>query len=197
MTREAPQRAGRPVRAGVRLSVRVCSLPLAALALTLTGCGISDSGPAHAGAPARGERAGTADRTLRITLVAPHGSWAVIRSAPAHAGPQQALDALLAGPTASERARGITTALPQGSHRVRAVAAPGTVDLYLPWLVSELPRAAVNQLVCTAAAAPGVPGGKRPPDVVVRVHESGLSGEPWRVRCDETGSTAPLGTNDP
>ncbi|WP_192918266.1 hypothetical protein [Streptomyces spectabilis] len=180
MTRAAPRRAGRPASACVLLA-----------ALTLTGCGIADSGPADAGAPARGAPAKTTDHTLRITLVAPHGSWTVTRSAPAGAGPQQALDALLAGPTTAERARGITTALPPGRHRVRAVAAPGAVDLYLPWLVPELARTAVNQLVCTAAAAPKVPGGKRPVDVVVRVHESGLTGSPWHVRCDETGSAAP------
>ncbi|MBB5101978.1 GerMN domain-containing protein [Streptomyces spectabilis] len=180
MTRAAPRRAGRPASACVLLA-----------ALALSGCGIADSGPGHAGAPARGASTKTADRTLRITLVAPHGSWTVTRSAPAGAGPQQALDALLAGPTTAERARGITTALPSGRHRVRAVAAPGAVDLYLPWLVPELARTAVNQLVCTAAAAPGVPGGKRPVDVVVRVHESGLTGSPWHVRCDETGAAAP------
>ncbi|MGK5637082.1 hypothetical protein ACSNOK_01985 [Streptomyces sp. URMC 126] len=51
----------------------------------------------------------------------------------------------------------------------------------------------MNQLVCTAAAAPGVPGGERPADVRVQVHESGLSGEPWTVLCDETGAAAPAG----
>jgi hypothetical protein len=131
---------------------------------------------------------------MRVYFVAANGSWSVARPAPADAGPQQALDDLLAGPTRDERQRGLVTALPAGTHRVRAEStAPGTVDMYLPWLVAELDRAAVNQLVCTAAAAPGIPGGKRPTDVVVQVHESGVSGGPWKVMCDETGTAAPVG----
>ncbi|MBH1937747.1 GerMN domain-containing protein [Streptomyces sp. AV19] len=164
----------------------------------LAACGVPDSGPTANGAPAGGARAAGSARLMRVYFVAPNGSWPVARPAPAGAGPQQALDGLLAGPTRDERARGLVTALPAGTHRVRAGStAPGTVELYLPWLVSELDRAAVNQLVCTAAAAPGIPGGKRPADVVVRVHESGLPGGPWAVTCDETGAAAPMGAPAP
>ncbi|WP_240351167.1 GerMN domain-containing protein [Streptomyces olivoreticuli] len=162
--------------------------------LALAACGVPDTGPTADGAPAGGARTAGAAHPVRVYLVAPNGSWPAARPAPAGAGPQQALDELLAGPTRDERARGLVTALPAGTHRVRAEStAPGTVDLYLPWLVSELDRTAVNQLVCTAAAAPGIPGGKRPADVVVRIHESGLSGGPWPVMCDETGAAAPVG----
>ncbi|GAA0346282.1 GerMN domain-containing protein [Streptomyces blastmyceticus] len=160
----------------------------------LAACGVPDTGPTADGAPAGGARTADAAHWLRVYFVAPNGSWPAARPAPVGAGPQQVLDELLAGPTRDERARGLVSALPAGTHRVRAEpTAPGTVDLYLPWLVSELDRAAVNQLVCTAAAAPGVPGGKRPADVVVHVHESGLSGGPWPVMCDETGAAAPVG----
>ncbi|MEU5092833.1 GerMN domain-containing protein [Streptomyces sp. NPDC021356] len=130
-------------------------------------------------------------------FVTPHGTWPAARPAPDGAGPQTALDALLAGPTRSERARGLVTALPAGTHRVRAQAAAGAVDLSLPWLVTELGREAVNQLVCTAAAAPGIPGGRQPADVVVRIHESGMPSGAWPVRCDENGAAAPVETRGP
>ncbi|MFB7629949.1 GerMN domain-containing protein [Streptomyces sp. NPDC056149] len=162
--------------------------------LVLAGCGVPDTGPEAAGAPARGGRAAHADHWVRVYFAAPNGTWPVARAAPAGAGPQRALDELLAGPTRDERERGLSTALPTGTHRVRAEAAsPGTVTLQLPWLVSELDRTAVNQLVCTAAAAPGVAGGRPPTDVVVQVYESGLPGEPWTVTCDETGAAVPVG----
>ncbi|MEV6565306.1 GerMN domain-containing protein [Streptomyces kronopolitis] len=162
--------------------------------VALAGCGVTDTGPSAAGAPAAGARtAGGA--VVRAYFVAAHGTWPVTRPAPPGAGPQTALNALLAGPTPAERARGLVTALPAGTHRVRARAAQGAVDLYLPWLVSELDRVAVSQLVCTAAAAPGIPGGKRPVDVVVRVHESGLpsgAADSWAVTCDESGVAVPV-----
>ncbi|WP_329130880.1 GerMN domain-containing protein [Streptomyces sp. NBC_00670] len=166
-------------------------------AAVLAGCGVTDTGPTAAGAPARGQRATDGTGLLRVYFLTPHGSWPVARPAPDGAGPQAALDALLAGPTHAERARGLVTAVPAGAHVVRARVSAGTVDLYLPWLVAELDRTAVNQLVCTAAAAPGAPGGERPADVVVRVHESGISGNPWSVRCDENGAAAPVGTAEP
>ncbi|GAA2663610.1 hypothetical protein GCM10009864_34800 [Streptomyces lunalinharesii] len=64
----------------------------------------------------------------------------------------------------------------------------------LPWLVSELGRVAVNQLVCTAAAAPGIPGNTKPSDVIVRIHESGIAESAWPVRCDDSGAAAPVDT---
>lgn len=172
--------------------------PAAALlaVLALAGCGVTDAGPSAAGAPATGARTAGGE-VVRTYFLAPNGTWPVARPAPPGAGPQTALNALLAGPTRAERARGLVTALPGGTHRVRAEAAQGAVDLYLPWLVSELDRVAVHQLVCTAAAAPGIPGGKRPVDVVVRVHESGLdrkAADAWAVTCDESGVAVPAGS---
>ncbi|WKX69356.1 hypothetical protein [Streptomyces sp. XD-27] len=159
----------------------------------LACCGVPDTRPESSGAPAGGGRTVGAARWVRVYFVAPNGAWPVARAASAGAGPQAALDELLAGPTRNERNRGLVTALPAGRHKVRATAAgPGAVDLYLPWLVVELDGVAVNQLVCTGAAAPGIPGGRRPADVVVRVYESGEPGEPWRVRCDETGTAIPV-----
>lgn len=166
--------------------------------VALAGCGVVDTGPVEAGAPAQGPRVAERADVLRVYFLTPHGAWPVARPEPAgSAGPQAVLDALLAGPTRSERARGLVTALPAGTHRVRARASTGAVDLYLPWLVPELDRVAVNQLVCTAAAAPGVPGGRKAADVVVRIHESGISGDAWPVRCDEDGAAAPVETSGP
>lgn len=179
----ARRRAGWPAAVAVLLA-----------SVALAGCGVTDAGPSDAGAPAAGARpAGGA--VVRAYFVAAHGTWPVARPAPPGAGPQTALNALLAGPTPAESARGLVTALPAGTHRVRARAAPGAVDLYLPWLVSELDPVAVSQLACTAASAPGIPGGKRPVDVVVRVHESGLpSGDTdsWALTCDESGVAVPV-----
>lgn len=169
----------------------VAGLLVAAGLVGLAGCGIADTGPAAAGEPARGARAAGGPPPLRLYYLTRNGIWPVARTAPPHAGAQTAMDELLAGPSRAERARGLVSRLPRG--RVRAEATAGAVDLHLPWLVAELPRVAVSQLVCTAANAPGVPGGKDPLDVVVRVHESGIPGAPWPVRCDETGTAAPLG----
>ncbi|MBP0456716.1 GerMN domain-containing protein [Streptomyces montanisoli] len=166
-------------------------LPAAAL---LAGCGVTATGPERAGPPAEGRRVEVRAHVFRVYFLTSRGIWPVARTAPEDAGPQGALDALLAGPTPSEHARGLLTALPPGTHRVKARASRGAVDLYLPWLVSELDRTAVSQLVCTAAAAPGIPGSAKVPDVVVRIHESGLPGEVWPVLCDGSGAAAPLNT---
>jgi Sporulation and spore germination len=161
-------------------------------AMALAGCGVTDTGPMGAGAPARGQGTAEASQVLRVYFLTPHGMWPVARPAAPGAGPQAALDALLAGPTRAERARGLVTALPSGTRRAQARASRGSVELYLPWLVSELGRMAVHQLVCTVSAAPGIPGGRQPADVVVRVRESGLSQITWDVTCDESGTTVPV-----
>ncbi|MDQ0785108.1 hypothetical protein QFZ64_000605 [Streptomyces sp. B3I8] len=177
-------RPGRRGRVGVGLLLAVA---------VLTGCGVQDTGPLAAGAPARGRRTTDGEGLLRVYFLTANGSWPVARPAPDGAtGPQPALDALLDGPTRAERGRGLRTAVPTGTHVVRARASTGAVDLYLPWVVAELDRAAVDQLVCTAAAAPGIPGGRDPADVTVRVHESGIAGNAWSVRCDENGAAAPV-----
>ncbi|MGV9855363.1 GerMN domain-containing protein [Streptomyces sp. NPDC003442] len=190
---------GRTARRGKRIGGRARYRPVpplsAVAALTATvalaGCGISDTGPTAAGAPASGGL--TADRAelLRVYFATAYGTWPATRPAPSGAGPQQALNALLGGPSAAERRRGLSTALPTGTHRVRARASPDAVDLYPPWPVAELDKVAVSQLVCTVAAAPGIPGGRKPVDVVVRVHEPDLAGKPWEVMCDRTGTAVP------
>ena len=76
--------------------------------------------------------------------------------------------------------------------RLTARAADGAVDLYLPVPVANMTGGGLGlgQIICTAANAE-VPGGKRPPEVVVRVHEAGYSSV-WIVRCDAAGNVVPL-----
>ncbi|KIF67339.1 hypothetical protein HY68_35685 [Streptomyces sp. AcH 505] len=162
----------------------------------LAGCGVTDTGPHAAGTSAHGLGTAAGQDVLRVYFLTPQGSWPVARTVPDRGEPQSALDALLAGPTSTERSRGLFSALPAHTHRVRARASTDDVELYLPWLVSELSRAAVNQLVCTAAAA-DAPEGRTPQEVVVRIHESGISGGAWPTRCDGNGVAAPVDTAAP
>lgn len=139
-----------------------------------------------AGDPVHGGLTESLGSSLRVYFVTPQGTWPVSRPAPAGARLQQAMDALLEGPTAAERARGLVTQLPAAPQPVLARTVQGRVRLQLPWLVRDLRPAAVSQLVCTAAEAPGVGD-----DPVVEVFEPGLAGRPWPVRCDESGSAVP------
>ncbi|MFI6743117.1 GerMN domain-containing protein [Nonomuraea sp. NPDC050451] len=155
-------------------------------AATLAGCGISDTDVRPAGAPVEGGLTEDLGSSLRVYFVTPQGTWPVPRPAPAGARLQQAMDALLDGPTAAERARGLVTQLPSAPQPVRARTTEGHVQLHLPWLVRDLRPAAVSQLVCTAAEAPDVGD-----DPVIEVFEPGMGGRPWPVKCDESGSAVP------
>ncbi|WP_228010361.1 GerMN domain-containing protein [Nonomuraea phyllanthi] len=159
-----------------------------AAAVTLAGCGIGDTGARPAGSPVQGGLTASSGSLLRVYFVTPEGTWPVSRPASAGDRLQQAMDALLDGPTAEERARGLTTKVPSSARPVRAEPAGGKVRLRLPWLVRDLRPVAVSQLVCTAAAAPGAGG-----DPVVEVFEPGMGDRPWQVRCDESGAAAPVG----
>ncbi|MEV1000668.1 hypothetical protein [Nonomuraea sp. NPDC050202] len=173
----------------------------------LAGCGIADTGVLPAGEPARGGLTTDSSSLLRVYFVTPEGTWPVSRPAPAGDRLQHAMDALLAGPTAAERGRGLVTELPPASRRVRARTAGGRVELRLPWLVRDLRPVAVSQLVCTAAAGAGdTPGaatdaGDAPTAptaaagtgdaTVIEVFEPGMTDHPWPVRCDASGSAVP------
>ncbi|MFI6299958.1 hypothetical protein ACIBEJ_50785 [Nonomuraea sp. NPDC050790] len=163
---------------------RVAAILVAAA--TLAGCGIGDTDARPAGPPARGGLTEAGSRLLRVYFVTPQGTWPVSRPAPAGDRLQPAMDALLAGPTAAERARGLVSQVPAATRPIRATMTRGGVELRVPWLVSDLPPMAVSQVVCTAAAVPGA--GSEP---VVKVFEAGLAGPPWPVRCDESGTAVP------
>ncbi|MFI6502610.1 hypothetical protein [Nonomuraea typhae] len=165
-----------------QLACRAAAVLVAAAALA--GCGIGDTGARPAGPPARGGLSEAGSRLLRVYFVTPQGTWPVSRPAPAGDRLQPAVDALLAGPTAAERARGLVTQVPAAPGPIRATTARGRVELRVPWLVSDLPPAAVSQLVCTAAAAMG-------DGTIVNVLEPVAAGVPWPVKCDENGTAVP------
>ncbi|AZM54512.1 hypothetical protein DMA15_19690 [Streptomyces sp. WAC 01529] len=174
---------------------------VAALLLTplsaVAGCGISTTGPVSAGAAATGAvRPGTRAYDARLDFLGPWGMQFVSRRSDTPVGPQQAVDLLLAGPTAAERERGLATLVPQELRgRVTALPGRGAVDLHLPVAVAQLEHTAVSQLACTVANADGIPGGKAPADVLVRVHEPEIDGADraatWDLRCDGTGNAYP------
>ncbi|MEV4799107.1 hypothetical protein AB0K18_03750 [Nonomuraea sp. NPDC049421] len=165
-------------RTPVRLAAVVAAAALAA------GCGITGTGVRPAGEPVQGGLTGKSGQLLRIYFVTTEGTWPVSRPAASGGGVQEAMDALLAGPTADERARGLASQVPATNGQVRARTSGGRVELRLPWLVRDLPHLAVSQLVCTAAA-----GG----DPVVEVYEPGMGDRPWEVRCAENGTAVPAG----
>ncbi|MEU3168565.1 GerMN domain-containing protein [Streptosporangium sp. NPDC006930] len=154
------------------------------VAAALAGCGITDTDVLPAGQPVQGGLTENSDRLLRVYFVTQEGTWPVSRPAPAGNRLQRAMDALLAGPTAEERARGLVTRLPASARPVRATTSGGRVKLRLPWQVRELRPVAVSQLVCTAAAA------DVGDDPVVEVVEPAMD-RPWPVRCAENGSAVP------
>jgi hypothetical protein len=161
---------------------RVATVLVAAAALA--GCGITDTDVLPAGQPVQGGLTENSNQLLRVYFVTQEGTWPVSRPAPAGNRLQRAMNALLAGPTAEERARGLVTQLPSSTQLVRATTTRGRVELRLPWQVRNLRPVAVSQLVCTAAAADAGD------DPVVEVVEPAMD-RPWRVRCDENGSAVP------
>ncbi|MBU3866778.1 hypothetical protein KN815_22745 [Streptomyces sp. 4503] len=170
---------------------------LAAVAMLLAacsaGCGVGSAGPVPAGAPASGLQKGSASPYARLYFVGPYGLRAAPREVASPASPQQALDLLLKGPDTAERARGLSTEVPSNLGRLIARAADGAVDLYLPVSVSNMTGGGslgLSQIICTTANAQ-VPGGKRPPDVDVRVYEAGYT-TAWTVRCDAAGNVSPV-----
>ncbi len=165
----------------------------AVAAVVVTGCGVGTTGPTPAGPPASGLRVpGGEDHYAQLYFVGPFGVQAVARRVPAPAGPQRALDLLLEGPDAAERARGLITEVSTMPGRPTATAGAGSVDLYLPLPVARMNGGGlgVTQLVCTVANA-AIPGGKQPPAVDVRVHEKGTPGV-WTVRCNAAGTVFPV-----
>lgn len=170
----------------------------ALLTAALAGCGVGETGPASAGPPASGLRApGSVQYYAQVYFVGPYGVQAVARRVKPPAGPQQALDLLLEGPDAAERARGLITEVPAMPGRPTATAGAGAVDLYLPVPVARMSGGGlgVTQLICTAANAQ-VPGGKQPPAVDVRVHEADTPGI-WTVRCNAAGNVLPVPNASP
>ncbi|MEU5429411.1 GerMN domain-containing protein [Streptomyces olivoreticuli] len=149
----------------------------------LTACGIDDTGPTRAGAPASGlplpgKHPAAA---LHIFFSSPVGLERVSRLYGGPDAPQTAMDRLVQGPDPAERTRGLVTFIPPGTPAPTAVTRErGTVDVRLPpaWTAN---RTALRQLVCTAADAVTAPGAG-PEDVRVRLHRA-EGGEPAGETC--------------
>jgi hypothetical protein len=78
---------------------------------------------------------------------------AVTRTGPP-LSPADTLALLATGPTATERAQGLTTDVPPGASLFRVTANPaGHLEVTLSTPASALSTLAVEQIVCTAAAA--------------------------------------------
>ncbi|WP_367318323.1 hypothetical protein [Streptomyces sp. HUAS ZL42] len=168
---------------------------IAFLGLLSAGCGIGSTGPVRAGGPAYGLREpGSATHYAQLYFVSSSGIQPASREVDAPATPQQALDLLIKGPDAAERARGLITEVPLMDGRLVArAAADGAVDLHLPVSVANMTGGGglgLSQIICTAANARAADG-KQLSDVDVRVYEEGF-GSPWTVRCNEAGNVVPV-----
>ncbi|MER7758142.1 hypothetical protein [Streptomyces sp. NPDC097619] len=172
-------------------------LPLS-LALALSACGISPTGPVDAGGPASGAPLYPGEaRGTRLYFASPYGMRSAARPSSGTPSPQRALELLLQGPTESERARGLTTRIPLLPRTPVATAGLNSVTVRLPLSVAagELDITALSQIVCTVAHATTL--GDAPPDrVVVRVHEAGDT-QGWPLRCGPQSLAVPAGATDP
>ncbi|WP_431045313.1 GerMN domain-containing protein [Streptomyces sp. P1-3] len=164
---------------------RAACAPLLALCLaSLTACGIDDTGPARAGAPASGLRRiqGRPATTVHVYFSSPLGLERVSRLDKRPNTLQAAMDQLVAGPDRAERTRGLVSLIPPGTPAPAAVTPqPSTADVHLPpgWTAD---RTALHQLVCTAADAAATTHGTKPQDTRVRLHRS-EGGEPTTEVC--------------
>ncbi|MFD0413887.1 hypothetical protein [Streptomyces sp. NPDC127108] len=171
----------------------------AVLGVLAAGCGVGSTGPVRAGAPASGLRdPQSTSHYAHLYFVSPYGLQSVTREVDSAATPQQALDLLLKGPDAAERARGLITEVPPIHGRLIARVDDGGVDLRLPVPVARTTGGGglgLSQIICTAANA-RVADGRQPPDVDVRVYEEGY-GTPWTVRCNAAGNVVPVSAPSP
>ncbi|WP_084965340.1 GerMN domain-containing protein [Thermoactinospora rubra] len=137
------------------LARRVLAAGLVSL-VAVAGCGVRPSDAIGAGAPPSGGVAPLAPTTLylvkngRLSAVTRPGG----RLSPGRPMfPADTLALLAAGPTAEERARGLTTDVPPDAGPFSVTAnPPGHVVVTLSTPAGELSTLAVEQIVCTAAA---------------------------------------------
>ncbi|MBH1937750.1 GerMN domain-containing protein [Streptomyces sp. AV19] len=157
-------------------------LPALVLVLSpLAGCGVDDTGPGRAGAPASGLPlpGGHPAAALHLYFSSPVGLERVSRLYGGPDAPQAAMDRLVQGPDPAERTRGLVTFVPPGAPAPTAVTRErDTVDVYLPPAWTDN-RTALRQVVCTAADAVGTGAG--PEGVRVRLHRA--EGGPVTETC--------------
>ncbi|MBP0456713.1 hypothetical protein [Streptomyces montanisoli] len=149
---------------------------VALLLAPLTACSVGDAGPAPAGSPAAGVP-GTPSRpaaAVHVYFYSPQGLEPVSRP---YRGPDPAgaaLRQLAQGPDPAERARGLISYAPARPPVVMA-RGEGSVQVFAPLGYWES-RAAMRQLVCTAAGAVSAADGTSLRSVKVTVHRATSAG---------------------
>lgn len=133
------------------LAWRVLAVGLVSL-VAVAGCGVQPSDVIRAGDPPRGHVAPAT--TITLYLVRNDRLSAVTRPGDRPMFPADMLALLAAGPTARERARGLTTDVPPEAGPFEVTADPaGHLMVTQSAPAGELSALAVEQIVCTAAVA--------------------------------------------
>ncbi|MFI9825771.1 hypothetical protein ACIHFC_36010 [Streptomyces sp. NPDC052013] len=180
----------------------------AAAALTLVGCGISETDVIEAGGPATVEAFLVRGEDMLLFFRSPDGGVVpVIRTAEDSAGfgsgyelpdtdtaasvtPEKTIVALLDGPTKADRSAGLSTLLPPiaaGAKVTVHLPEDGLVTARVPLALQGLDKTALRQLVCTVAYSAD-------PDGRVRVRMTGQEGVSTSATCGlDPGSDAPPG----
>ncbi|MFI6340322.1 hypothetical protein [Streptomyces sp. NPDC050535] len=121
---------------------------LCTAALSLSSCGIPETGVVEAGEPATGIRPAQV-----LYFVSEGGPLAVRRQVPGPVGIETAVEMLFQGPDVVERRSGMITELPALTG-VATVRTDGPrVSVELPWGTGPLTELAITQLTCTVADA--------------------------------------------
>lgn len=119
----------------------------AAAALLLAGCGIPSTGVVEAGEPAAGLQPTTLLYFVRDGVLYP-----VARPVPGPVTAEGAVSLLYKGPDVRDRLMGVISALPLPTALPSVRTSGSDVTITLP-AGAPLTRIAVDQLICTAAAA--------------------------------------------
>ncbi|MDH2427981.1 hypothetical protein [Sphaerisporangium sp. TRM90804] len=132
------------------LARRVLAAGLVSL-VAVAGCGVRPSDAISAGDPPSGPVAPPVKITLYLVK---NGRLSAVTRPGPPLSPADTLTLLAAGPTAAERADGLTTDVPTGAGPISVTAEPaGRLLVTLSTPAGELSATAVAQIVCTAAAA--------------------------------------------
>ncbi|MEO3973529.1 hypothetical protein [Streptomyces sp. CAU 1734] len=160
-----------------------------ALLLTalLTGCGISDTDPVEAGDPVLIQATSPAEGRVFLFFRSADGALVPVsrprsaKDAPSREGVPSAhlIWALFEGPSADERAAGLTGGLPDPASGGGFIVTggDGALTIGLPVALADLDDLAIRQVVCTAAHSAG-------PDGLRRIRLSGTDGSTEPSRCD-------------
>ncbi|MGW4487738.1 hypothetical protein ACWEOE_28300 [Amycolatopsis sp. NPDC004368] len=134
---------------------------LALVALAATACGVQPSGAISGDAAPSGPAStpAGAQPTTSIYLVADGAVVQVSRSG-LNQGDNTLIDALAQGPTAAERASGLTTEVPQDAVPATVAVTPAEVTVRLSADVKSLSDLAVDQIVCTLRLRDAAPGAR-------------------------------------